>query len=188
MFTWVYFFLPCFDFGLTCGRHGLHYTFYERFDLLSGWKYFWLLKKIQVYNNRKGPWDHSARLGFLLRFVDRISNISPMWNGHTCLLHVLQQWQVFSSSQVVLHLQPNKTDQKNDKKDGLIAARTRFVEGFSLRLTFKENVWPDLWTWVGAWCLPESKHPPLKQLKHTSTPKGLSWEMPGDRCHISRFA
>ena len=25
--------------------------------------------------NRNGPWDHSTRLGFLLRFVDHISNI-----------------------------------------------------------------------------------------------------------------
>lgn len=55
-----------------------------------------------------------------------------------------------------------------------IDKHTRFVEGFNFRLTFRENMWPDLWTWVRAWCLPESKHPPLKQLKHTSTPKGLS--------------
>ena len=68
-----------------------------------------------------------------------------------------------------------KNDQKDGKKKGLLSKLfTRFVEGLSLRLTFKENVWPDLETWVRAWCLPGSKHPPLKQLKHTSTPEGLS--------------
>jgi hypothetical protein len=37
-----------------------------------------------------------------------------------------------------------KNDQKDAKKGIVKQVITRFVEGLSLRLTFKENVWPNL--------------------------------------------
>lgn len=41
--------------------------------------------------------------------------------------------------------------------------------------TLSVNLCPDLSTCVRAWCLVRSRHPPLKQVRQTSTPSGPSY-------------
>ena len=59
--------------------------------------------------------------------------------------------------------------------------RTLLADGFSLRLMFRVKECPVFAACKRAWCRSLSRQPPLKHVKQTSIPRGLSCEAPLSR-------
>ena len=121
MFTWVYLFIPCFDFWLTCGQHGLHYTTYEGFGLLNGWALFLVTKD-------DADSEKNSKVAFwiirrILHFYSVLWIACPTWTFHWCEVVVLVFFTFLGTNGKFFHFRRWfsifslwKNDQKDDDK------------------------------------------------------------------------